>query len=259
MLEQLGPYRLERRLAVGGTAEIWLAVPEAGSGRVAVKRMLPELRVHPEAHAMFSAEAAYTVRCAHPQVIAVHGHGQDGPERYIALEHIDGPDLAALAPGGLTAPALRAMISLLGALEHVHGCGVVHGDVNPRNVLLRATGEAVLIDFGVASEVSASEGVRPARGTWAYMSPEQVQGQPMDGRSDVFAAGAVLWELASGQRLFRRDQAWLTMAAIVEDEVPPLADPTLDAICRAALAKDRDRRTPSAAALAAALAALAGV
>src|SRR5688500_2744558 len=104
MLERLGPYQLERRVAVGGTAEIWLAVPEAGSGRVAVKRMLPELRVHPQALPMCDAEAAFTVRCAPPQVIAVHRDGQDGAERYIAMEHIDGPDLATLVPGGPTGP-----------------------------------------------------------------------------------------------------------------------------------------------------------
>jgi serine/threonine-protein kinase len=222
--------------------------------------MLPELRVHPEALDLFTAEARLAARCAHPHVSAIVGSGQDGDERWISMEHLDGGDLTAFAgPAPLaaaTGAALRALLDLLAALEHVHACGVVHADVNPRNVLLRGRGEAVLIDFGVACEIGGGP-IKPARGTWAYMSPEQVRGEPMDGRSDVFAAGVVLWELAAGRRLFRRDQSWLTMAAVVEEEPPPLADHEVDAICRAALTKDRDRRTPSAAALAAELHALA--
>jgi len=259
MPARLGPYRLHRRIALGGTAEIWLAAhaeAEAGSARVVVKRMLPELRVHPEALALFEAEAKLLARCQHRHVSAVHAHGHDGDDHWIAMEHVEGIDLAELGRGPL-GPALLAMLDLLAALEHVHASGVVHCDVNPHNVLVRARGEAVLIDFGVACEIGGP-GVRPARGTWAYMSPEQVQGEPMDGRSDLFACGAVLWELASGRRLFRRDQLWLTMAAVVEQEVPPLDDPELDAICRAALVKDPARRIASAAALAGALAELAG-
>ncbi|HTM19572.1 MAG TPA: protein kinase, partial [Kofleriaceae bacterium] len=154
MPDRLGPYRLDRRLAVGGTAEIWLARGNEAGSPLAVKRMLPELRVHPEALDLFTAEARLAARCAHPHVSAIVGSGQDGDERWISMEHLDGGDLTAFAgPAPLaaaTGAALRALLDLLAALEHVHACGVVHADVNPRNVLLRGRGEAVLIDFGVA-------------------------------------------------------------------------------------------------------------
>jgi serine/threonine-protein kinase len=129
----------------------------------------------------------------------------------------------------------------------------VHGDINPGNLVVSRDERTVLIDLGVARAVGEAGTVR---GTHAYMAPEQVRGEAWTRATDVFALGVVLWELIAGARLFHRGPPWLSMAAVVDAEVPALPDPALDAIARAALAKDPAARTQTAAELAAQLRAL---
>lgn len=157
------------------------------------------------------------------------------------------------------------------AVAHLHANGWVHGDVNPSNLIVSpavpgsapaaTTLEGViaphsvkLVDLGIARRIDEAG---PARGTHAYMAPEQVRAQPWTRATDVFALGVVLWELVAGTRLFHRGPTWLSMAAVVEADVPALPDKELDAICRAALVKDPAARMASATELAERLRALA--
>jgi serine/threonine-protein kinase len=151
------------------------------------------------------------------------------------------------------ARVLAIAIAACDAAAHLHHHGYVHGDINPSNLVVATSDQVTLVDLGIARPIGRAGSVR---GTHAYMAPEQVRGEPWTPAIDAFALGVVLWELAAGARLFHRGPPWLTQAAVVEAPVPPLADPALDAIAQAALAKDPAHRTGDAAALAAALRAL---
>ncbi|HSS03495.1 MAG TPA: protein kinase [Kofleriaceae bacterium] len=162
------------------------------------------------------------------------------------------------APAHVVLPRARVLaiaIAACDATEHLHGCGYVHGDINPGNLIVAApiADRVTLIDLGIAREIGAAGAVR---GTHAYMAPEQVRGEAWTRATDVFALGVVLWELAAGARLFHRGPPWLSMAAVVEAPAPPLADPALDAIAQAALVKDPARRLATAGELAERLRAL---
>jgi serine/threonine protein kinase len=246
MEARFGRYRLLAPLAVGGTAELTLAEDTEGDSRspCVVKRLLPHMAHHPEAIDLFLRDARLALKCAHPNVRQVYACGEIDGERFIALEYVVGADLRALvdhhaargAPLPL-GPAIRILLDALAALGHIHAQGVVHGDVGPRNLLVGDDGVTKLCDFGVAVE---GPGETEPRGTWAYMAPERIRGEPIDPRSDLFSIAVVLWELAAGRRLFKRDSTPLTMLAVVEQPAPPLPvaglEP-LDRVVRPALAK----------------------
>jgi serine/threonine protein kinase len=268
MPERFGPYRLIRKLGAGGMAEVFLAEDMGAKSRapVIVKRLLPEMANYGEAIAMFLKEAELALKFAHPNVRRVHDFGRIGSRYFMTMECVVGvcladlvsergtPDLGRRAPGAI----VRVVMDVCAALEHVHGQGVVHGDVNPRNVLVGTGGVAKLTDFGCAVAGEAARKGHEVRGTHAYMSPEQVRGEAMDRRSDVFSTGVMLWELIACKRLFKRTERHLTMFAVVEHPAPPLEAPALDRAVQRALAKQPADRYASAAALAADLAAAAG-
>ncbi len=209
---------------------------------------------------MFLREAELALECGgHPNVARAIDHGRSGETCWIAMELIEGLTLAELVAArpalAREAPAagFRILLDACAAVAHVHDRGVMHRDVNPRNLIVGRDGVTRLIDFGVA-EVAPLDGVgQPNRGTWAYMSPEQVRGERMDRRTDVFSLGVVAWELFAGRRLFYRGADYLTMAAVVDGAVPPLDDPALRAVVTRALAPVPDDRWPDVAALAEAL------
>ena len=269
MVERFGPYLLERTVNVGSTGEVFLARREGDPpGRpVVVKRLHRELARRP-AHVERFIEEARTARLfSHPNLVrafdagavARGGEGNEAavPDHYIAMDLVAGPNLSQLAARGPVPPgaALRVAADLLAGLAHMHAEGVVHCDVTPTNVLVGPE-RALLTDFGVTNRLGEAQ--PEVRGTTAYMSPEQARGLPVDARSDLFSAAVVLWELVARRPLFMRPAPYLTLVAVVEEEVPPLGDPSLAAveeILRRALAKDPAERWPDAAAMAAALAA----
>jgi serine/threonine-protein kinase len=245
--ERFGAWRIERTLHQGDWADV--VVARDGETRVALKRLHRHAAREPEAVALFEAEAALTTSLpAHARLVRGLAHGAHDDRPYLALALVDGRDLresltAALAP----ARAAELVIDACGALAHLHAHGWVHGDVGPANLIVDVEGRATLCDLGVARRAGAPG---PVRGTHAYMAPEQIRGEPWTPATDGFALGVVLWELAAGARLFFRGASYLTMAAGMETEPPPLADAALDAIARAALAKDAAARTPTTGALA---------
>lgn len=249
-----GSWQLDSLIAVGGLGEVWRAHRSADVA--AVKRLHTHLTRNDEALRQFSVEQDLTLDLPrHPNVVHGFDRGDVDGRPFVALELIPGDDLRRLvappvtkqdaAPAKVMIPRTRAVQIVAAACDaaaHLHVQGWVHGDICPGNLVI-APDRPVLIDLGVARAIGEAGAVR---GTHAYMAPEQVRGEAWTRETDVFALGVVLWELIAGARLFHRGPTWLSMAAVVEDAVPPLRDAELDAIAQAALAKDPAQRISTA-------------
>lgn len=278
-----GRYHLIRRISVGGTAEIFKAqaMEPAGfepppDGLVAIKRLLPHAEEDPDLVAHFMAESRLVALLDHPLVARIYEVGKVGESPYLAMEYVQGIDLQELMRrlserAELAEPALVAAIGIQAAhaLDYAHHlvdeagrpCEIVHRDVSPQNFMMSSTGELKLIDFGIAKyagrEGQTKTGV--VKGKHAYMSPEQVRRRPLDGRSDLFSLGVILWELACGARLFRADSVLETLERVdraeVADprEVRPDLPESLSAAIMACLHKDPARRPSRASETAEAL------
>ncbi|HEV8321872.1 MAG TPA: serine/threonine-protein kinase [Myxococcota bacterium] len=275
---RFGDYVLLRQLAVGGMAEVFLAkraLPAAGYPEklVVVKRILPQYGARPEFVRMFRDEAHLAARLSdHPNVVPIYELGSVGRSHFMSMQFVDGEDLfrvhrASVAAGesGVPLPVLcRIFADLCAGLHHAHTLrderGVplrlVHRDVSPQNVIVSYAGATKVLDFGVAQAAIVSRGADDPgmlKGKVAYASPEQSMGLAVDHRTDVFAAGTCFWELACGQRLWRRSTDQATMAAVLDEQAPPPSrfNPALpgevDLVAARALEKDPRRRYQSAA------------
>ncbi|MBM4063211.1 MAG: serine/threonine protein kinase, partial [Planctomycetes bacterium] len=251
----VGDFRLVRELGRGGMGIVYEAWQRSLDRSVALKVLSPALVASPSAIARFRREAAAVGRLRHPGIVEVHGFGSEGDRHWFAMGLVDGEPLARCAARfRAPAAAVGLLVQVLDALQHAHGAGLVHRDVKPGNVLVRADGSAVLTDFGLAHDAELPSVTTDGSflGTLDYASPEQVQGQPVDHRTDLWSAGVMLHELLAGTRPFARNGAAATMQAILGDEPPDLrprglgAD--LAAIVQKALQKGPDRRYGSAAA-----------
>ncbi|MDX2087815.1 MAG: serine/threonine-protein kinase [Kofleriaceae bacterium] len=220
--KSLERYDVLDRIAVGGMAEVFLAKAYGAHGfekTIAIKRILPELASDPEFAARFIAEAKVAVRLSHANIVQVFDFGRIGESLFIAMEYVDGLDLAAMLrkfkDEGRQVPlpaAFHIAIEIMRALDFAHGHNVVHRDVSPSNILVSRAGEVKIADFGIAVAArphtgSTSTGPRKVMGKWRYMSPEQTRGDQLDTRSDLFSAASVLFELFTGQKLFPGDEA----------------------------------------------------
>jgi serine/threonine protein kinase len=264
-VERFGSYALEQTINVGSVGEVFLARwldPAKDDGQFVIKRLHRELARRPAHVELFVDEGHMAQRFAHPNLVHAFDAGSivRGGERdyFIAMDLVRGPNLAQLSSRG-PVPA-RAITRIAGdlcaALAHMHAAGVVHCDVSPTNILIGPE-RTQLTDFGVTNPIGTPQ--PQVRGTIAYMSPEQARGEPIDGRSDVFSIGVVSWELLARRSLFLRAAPYLTLAAVVEDPVPKLGDPSLaplEEVLRRALVRDLAGRWPSCEAMAAALASL---
>ena len=257
---QLGAYQLVKKLGQGGMAEVWEARAFGPSGferRVALKRLLPELRDNPELQKALVAEARLGAQLGHRNLIHVEDLGFVDGEYFLRLELVDGVPLSALGP---LPPSLAALVAeeLAHALAHLHAVrddsgrplGLVHRDVSPANVLVSRDGEVKLCDYGVAKITSRVEVTRAniVKGKYAYMSPEQTRGESLDARSDQFALAVLLVELCAGTRPFSGATPHATMELIARAESPQLTGlpPSLTSLverCLAARAKDRFEST----------------
>ncbi|MFL6137513.1 MAG: Stk1 family PASTA domain-containing Ser/Thr kinase [Frankiaceae bacterium] len=255
-----GRYAVERRLARGGMATVYRAVDRRLDRVVAVKVMHPALADDEEFVARFSREAKAAARLSHPGVVAVYDQGNDGGVVFLVMEHVAGRTLRALLRerGRLSpAHALHVMRSVLGALAAAHAAGIVHRDIKPENVLIADDGAVKVADFGLARAVQSATltGTHGLlMGTVAYLSPEQVERGVADPRSDVHAAGILLYELLTGAVPFQSDNPLSVAYRHVHEDVPPpsLTVPGLpvavDALVRRATARDPDRRPRNAGA-----------
>ncbi|MBS2029721.1 MAG: serine/threonine protein kinase [Deltaproteobacteria bacterium] len=262
-----GRYTLQKRIATGGMAEIYLA-KQQGPGRfersLVIKRILPHLVEDPKFTAMFLDEAALAAHLSHPHIAQVHDFGLEDGSYYIAMELVRGPDLKRIINAcrelGRRIPvpvAVRVMAHVLGALHYAHQATndkgeplhVVHRDVSPQNVLISQDGVVKLVDFGIAKAADTSHQTEAGvvKGKFAYLAPEQLGQDPLDGRCDLFAAGLVLHELLTLERVYAGEGPTV-LRAVMAANVPPVrqmrADvpPELEEALGWSLQKDRDRR-----------------
>ena len=226
----VGGYLLKRQLGAGGMGAVYLARHRSLPRDVALKVLHPGFATIPEFRERFEREADLLCALEHPNVVDVLDKGQDGDLLWIAMRFVDGPDLhIALRERGPfpTEHALEIVAAVGSALDHAHARGLLHRDVKPANILLKpghdGSEQAMLTDFGIAKDMASltpltRDGQVPA--TIAYAAPEQVAGQPMDGRADVYSLGVVLFELLTGRRAFPQDDLSPLVAAVLAGPVP---------------------------------------
>jgi len=231
-----GKYQLGRRLGAGGMAEVFLGSvvgAEGFSRPIAIKRVLPGYSQVPSFATMFVEEARIASQLAHPNIVTVLDFDRDPEGRlFLVMEYVDGKDLSAVLEVGPLPPASAVFITteVLRGLGHAHELpnptsgmrGVIHRDVSPHNVLLSWEGAIKVSDFGIAKafEGSGDAHSEQVKGKAAYMSPEQANGERLDGRSDLFAVGIVLWEALAGQRLFAADTVKAELARVFFAPIP---------------------------------------
>jgi hypothetical protein len=264
---RIGRYLVLGRMGRGGMGMVYRARDEALERDVAVKTLNTEGSLDRDSRRRFEIEAKAAARLTHSNIVTVYELGEDRGVPYIAMEMLSGVDLEGLLRKGpplATAEKLDVMVQVLRGLAFAHERGIVHRDVKPSNVRLLEDGTAKIMDFGIA-KLGSTRLTKTGMmvGTIHYMSPEQVRGRPLDGRSDVFSAGVILYEMLSGQRPFRGEGPTQVLYRIVHEEPDPLdaaalapAGERLRAAVARALAKDPEGRFPSAAAMADELAAL---
>jgi eukaryotic-like serine/threonine-protein kinase len=266
---RIGPYRVLSRLGAGGLCEVFLAEAYGASGfvrRVAIKRLHSALEGEADLVRALIREAQLGGWLRHRGLVSVHDLGCEEGRYFVVMEWIDGFDLATLiAAMPPPAPVARTLASeLASTLEYVHracdldgrALGLVHRDLSANNVLLSREGEVKLCDFGLAKATLLADHSRGdlRKGTYAYMSPEQVEPSahhPLTQASDQFAFGVLLAELLTGHRPFDRDSVLDTMHAIREAPLPTwpsLGEPTL-VVLRTCLAREKNARVASTAAL----------
>ena len=272
--KSFGKYRFIAALGSGGMAVVHLAVVHGPSGfnkLVVLKQIHPEYSEDPEILGMFLDEARLAARLSHPNVVQTNEVGHEGERHFMAMEYLDGQPLSRVLRrlqrhGGLPLVMhLQVIADTLGGLHHAHELadydgsplGVVHRDVNPQNVFVTYDGAVKVVDFGIAKARNAVTHTRDGmvRGKVAYMAPEQVLNDRVDRRADIFAAGVMLWEAATGARPWKGVAEPTMMKALLAGEfpaarglAPEIAEP-LEAMIRKALSLDRRDRYATAAEL----------
>ncbi len=266
---RLGPYEILAPLGAGGMGEVYRARDTRLGRDVAVKVLPQHLSSNPEVRARFEREARSISSLNHPHICALYDVGREDDTDFLVMELLEGETLAArLSRGALpTADVVRLGMQIAGALDRAHRAGVVHRDLKPANVMLTRSG-AKLMDFGLAKAVGS--GAVPAAltgsptattpltadgaivGTFQYMAPEQLEGKEADARTDLFALGVVLYEMATGRRAFEGKTQASLMAAILRDEPREIgasavsSPPALDRLVRQCMRKDPEERIQSA-------------
>ena len=259
---RLGPYQVANPLGAGGMGEVYAARDTRLERSVAIKVLPREFSDDAGRRARFEREAAAIASLSHPNICTLHDVGQQDGTMFLVMEKLDGATLAArLAQGPMTpAEAIACAIQIAEGLAFAHRAGVVHRDLKPANVMLTKTG-AKLLDFGLAKLASGVAEHPTATaltfhgeilGTLPYMAPEQLQGNDVDARADIFAFGAMLHEMVTGQRAFTGSSQASLIGAILHFEPPrvtqvaPGAPPALDRLVSVCLAKDPADRWSSA-------------
>lgn len=242
----IGRYSIVRLLGVGGMGEVYLAEDTRLGRKVAIKILPAEFAFDDGRLKRFELEARSASALNHPNILTIHEIGEADGVRFIATEYVDGRTLTDVLRDGRLAvdTALDIAVQIASALDEAHTAGIVHRDIKPDNVMVRPNGLVKILDFGVAkflgtaSAVSGNSGEGFAGngktqagaivGTADYMSPEQARGGQADRRSDIFSFGAVLYEMISGQRAFRGEDAQETMSAILNKEPDSISQSVAD-------------------------------
>ena len=262
---RLGPYEITGTLGEGGMGEVYRARDTRLGRDVAIKVLPSYLSSDPRIRERFAQEARMISSLSHPHICALFDVGDANGIDYLVMELVDGRTLAdVIASGPLPLDqVVRYGVEIAEAVAKAHGQGIVHRDLKPGNIMLTKSGVKVL-DFGLAKAEASGLGPRASvdptehkplteagtvLGTIQYMAPEQLEGKSADARSDIFALGVILYEIASGRHAFEASSRTSTIAAILESDPPPLPaslPPALDHLIRRCIAKDPDERFQSA-------------
>ncbi|HSG00029.1 MAG TPA: serine/threonine-protein kinase, partial [Vicinamibacterales bacterium] len=276
---RLGPYEVIAPLGAGGMGEVYRARDTKLDRPVAIKVLPESFGDDPDRLTRFEREARAVAALSHPNILSIYDFGTHEGVAFAVMELLEGETLRArLAEGCLPArKAVEISLQIAGGLAAAHEKGVVHRDLKPENVFVTRDGRVKILDFGLAKVVAAADGgpsdrragllspematvTGPAKltaagvvmGTVGYMAPEQVRGQAVDHRADLFAFGAILYEALTGTRAFKGDSAVETMNAILKEDPPDYGamsgpvPPVLDRIVRRCLEKNPDERFQSA-------------
>ncbi|WDT75103.1 MAG: serine/threonine-protein kinase [Candidatus Manganitrophus sp.] len=269
---RFGKYLLLDKIGTGGMAELFLAKQTGLSGfekSVAIKRILPHLTQGSEFIAMFINEAKLAALLTHQNIVQIYDLGNVDQCHYIAMEYIMGKDLRTVINHGKSkniplsiGDALLIVSKICSALDYAHrkkdlngnDLHLVHRDISPQNILISYEGEVKLVDFGIAKAAMGGQETKTGvlKGKLAYMSPEQAWGKPVDGRTDLFALGIVLYEAVTGERLFSGNDEISILEKVRKAEVPPPTQlnpaipPELEAILKKAMAKEPEDRYQTA-------------
>ncbi|HEX6003916.1 MAG TPA: serine/threonine-protein kinase [Burkholderiales bacterium] len=270
-LGRIGKYEIRRELGKGAMGVVYEGYDPVIERTVAIKTIRPEQLDKTQAAEIltrFKREAQAAGRLNHPHIVAIYDYGEVVPEgelareangaqiAYIAMEFIKGRELKDCFDGNerfAVKDVERIMGELLGALEHAHRNGVVHRDMKPANVILLADGSVKVADFGIARiETSELTQAGTMLGTPAYMSPEQFLGQPVDGRSDIFSCGVILYQFLTGEKPFTGTVTTIMHKVLKEEPLPPSTlnvtlPPAWDGVVRKSMAKSPAERFQSAA------------
>ncbi len=251
---RVGRYLVTGRIGRGGMGNVYRGLDEKLEREVALKVLNQEGSFDSESRRRFEGEAKAAGNLQHPNIVIVYELGEDRGVPFIAMEMLPGADLETVLRGGeplSVGEKLEVMAQVCRGLEFAHENGIVHRDIKPSNIRLLDDGTAKIMDFGIAKWARATHLTKTGMmvGTVHYMSPEQVRGRPLDGRSDVFSVGVILYELLSGERPFRGEGPTQVLYKIVHEEPAPLeltalgqAGPELAAIVTRALAKEPAER-----------------
>ncbi len=253
--EIVGPYILRRELGRGGMGVVYLADDTRLARRVALKAVNREYSREPTGRERLRREARAAAALSHPGIATVYAIEEIDEQLYIACEYVPGEPLRSLVKAGPVQvhQVVEIGLQLARALGAAHTAGIVHRDIKPENIIRTPSGAIKVLDFGLAKMETASSFSQTGviLGTPAYLSPEQALGQQVDFRSDLFALGLVLYELASGVNPFAATTVTATIARIVQQDPAPLSQvqpgiaPELEAIVETCLQKDPQRRYAS--------------
>jgi hypothetical protein len=274
----LGAYQILGKLGKGGMGEVYRALDPRLDRTVAIKVLPPHVAASPEARQRFEREAVSIAKLSHPNILSIFEFGLHGRTAFVVTELLDGETLRARLIGGSLPPrrAVAYALQIARGMAAAHARGIVHRDLKPENVMITRDDQVKILDFGLAKSVETPQteltragtvvtSAGTVLGTFGYMAPEQVRGLAVDHRADMFAFGAVLYEMLSGERAFKGETAADTMTAVLTKDPPDLGaaslsiPPALERIVRRCLEKSPDLRFQSANDLAFALETLSTV
>jgi serine/threonine-protein kinase len=252
MLTKLGKYEIQRKIGSGAMGVVYLAEDPRLGRPVALKTTTAEVASNPELLKRFYREAQAAAKLCHPNIVTIYDIDEANGIPFIAMEFLEGDNLQKVISERkelLVLKKLQIIIDLCKGLDYAHQRGIVHRDIKPGNIMLADSGQVKIVDFGIARVgVSSMTRTGAVLGTVRYMSPEQVQGQTVDARSDVFSVGVVLYELLTYQTPFPGDDVSSILFKILNESPEPITNylhecpPQLEQAVQLALAKDREKR-----------------